>query len=276
MKDGSEVSTRCNDDGKTTFPVPSTTESVCSENGPSGSLGLHKDCDANKCSSETTNTWGDFESFNEFTPQSDQLSHEDGSFDENIEDGEGFPDPTDEESQWDAFNLGNESRQECERIFRFSFPAIPVEDPSEDVRGLPALLASSTEENLSTLIRTRLWLECEPSRQNPEGCEWPKSKGCRDLMTLLGSTAENSSIDEERTEDALPDNEKLYFNESTPPAGNKYLIQTKLDVAPGSKSGHIFSYQLVLKKSQNEVSLPFLTFIGKKSFFSANQLRFNF
>ncbi|XP_069590253.1 uncharacterized protein CLBA1 [Ranitomeya imitator] len=278
MKNGSDVITGCNDNGKTFLPVPS----VCSEKGPSGSLDLHKDCKADKFSPEVTNTWGDFESFNEFTPGSDQIIYENGPLDENIHDGEGYPDPTDEESQWDAFNLGNENRQECERIFRLSFPAVPVEETSEDVKSLQSLLTSATEENLSKLIKTRLWLECDPSGQSIDGacaksgCEWPKSKGCRDLMMLLGTTADNSSVDGEKTETTFTDTKHLQVNESVPPAGSKHLIQTKLDVAPGSKSGHIFSYQLVLKKSQSELSLPFLAFTGKKSFFSASHLRFNF
>lgn len=287
MKDASDGITGCSDVGKTFSPVPM--DNVCLENGPGGSLGLDKDCDADKSSPETTNTWGDFESFTEFTPQSEQLLCEDGSLDENTfvttipDDGEGCTDQTDGEPQWDAFNLGNESRQECERIFRLSFPAVPVEDPNEDVKSLEELLMSSDEQNLSKLIKTRLWLECEPLWQSADGtstksaCEWPHSKGCRDLMMLLGPTAENSSADGGKTDDALTDIPQLTVNESiAPPAGNKYLIQTKLDVAPGSKSGHIFSYQLVLKKSQNDLSLPFLTFTGKKSFFSTNQLRFNF
>ncbi|XP_073426637.1 uncharacterized protein CLBA1-like isoform X2 [Dendrobates tinctorius] len=276
MKDGSDVITGCSVDGKTLLPVPS----VCSENGPSGSLGLYKDCKADTFSPGATNTWGDFESFNAFTPGTDQLIYENGPLDENIHDGEGYPDPTDEESQWDAFNLGNENRQECERIFRLSFPAVPVEGESEDVKSLQALLTSATEENLSKLIKTRLWLECDPSGQSIDGaksgCEWLKSKGCRDLMTLLGTTADNSSVDGEKTEKAFTEIEQFHVDESVPPADNKHLIQTKLDVAPGSKSGHIFSYQLVLKKSQNELSLPFLAFTGKKSFFTASQLRFNF
>ncbi|XP_073426615.1 uncharacterized protein CLBA1-like isoform X1 [Dendrobates tinctorius] len=303
MKDGSDVITGCSVDGKTLLPVPS----VCSENGPSGSLGLYKDCKADTFSPGATNTWGDFESFNAFTPGTDQLIYENGPLDENIHDGEGYPDPTDEESQWDAFNLGNENRQECERIFRLSFPAVPVEGESEDVKSLQALLTSATEENLSKLIKTRLCflmnrrgfnplmtsiclrykrisssyrLECDPSGQSIDGaksgCEWLKSKGCRDLMTLLGTTADNSSVDGEKTEKAFTEIEQFHVDESVPPADNKHLIQTKLDVAPGSKSGHIFSYQLVLKKSQNELSLPFLAFTGKKSFFTASQLRFNF
>ncbi|CAJ0958445.1 unnamed protein product [Ranitomeya imitator] len=262
------------------------------------------------------------------------------------------------------------NRQECERIFRLSFPAVPVEETSEDVKSLQSLLTSATEENLSKLIKTRLckrpisgvggfngaqhsrlkssarsaeekpviltktapsspyytafygrtksqhaafvtvlrkkyaneslWkrekyglhtdkqcdlreirsavgeksrLECDPSGQSIDGacaksgCEWPKSKGCRDLMMLLGTTADNSSVDGEKTETTFTDTKHLQVNESVPPAGSKHLIQTKLDVAPGSKSGHIFSYQLVLKKSQSELSLPFLAFTGKKEFF---------
>ncbi|XP_040268726.1 uncharacterized protein CLBA1-like [Bufo bufo] len=270
MKDGSDGITGCRDDGET-----STTDNVRSENGPGGPLGLHKDPDDS--SPEAVNSWGDFESFNEFTPQSEQLHYKNGPLDESLfvaamPDGEDCADQTDGDDQWDAFNLGNENRQECERIFRLSFPAVPVEDTNEDVKSLAELLTSSNE-NMSNLIRTRLWLECDPSWQTGDGkstksgCEWQNTKGCRDLTMLLGSTPENSSVDRGKSEDALTDTEQFYVNESTPPAGNKYLIQTKLDVAPGSTSGHIFSYQLVLKKSQSDAPLPFLTFSGKRSFF---------
>ncbi|XP_069806634.1 LOW QUALITY PROTEIN: uncharacterized protein CLBA1 [Dendropsophus ebraccatus] len=284
MKDGSDVIAGCSDDGSC-LPVPSPLDNDFIENGPSGSLGPHKDCDTDKAPCEATNTWGDFESFNEFTPPSEQLLYEDEPLDEKslvktVPDGMGCTDQTDGEEQWDAFNLGNENRQECERIFRLSFPVVPVEDTNEDVKSLAELLVSSEEENLSKLIKTRLWLEGDPSWQSGDGmstkpgCDWQNSKGCRDLIGLLGSNSEKSSVDGGKPDDALKDIEQLYVNESNPPGGNKYLIQTKLDVAPGSKTGHIFTYQLVLK-SPSDVSLPFLTF-SKKSLFSANQLRFNF
>ncbi|KAM3918109.1 uncharacterized protein CLBA1 [Leptodactylus fuscus] len=282
MKDGNDVITGCSDDGKT-LPVPAAMGFVCLEHVPSDSLGLHKDCDTDNSSLEVTNTWGDFETFNEFTPQSEQVLYENGPLDENITsipNGDGCTDKTDGNAQWNAFNLGNENRHECERIFRLSFPAIAAGDTNEEVKSLQAQLMSSHDENISKLIRSRLWLECDPMWQSSNGVgtksgfEWQNSKGCKDLMKLLGSTAENSSNDGGKTNDTLMDIQQLYANESTPPAGNKYLIQTKLDVAPGSKNGHIFSYQLVLKKS--DVPLPFLTFSGKKNFFSANQLRFNF
>ncbi|XP_056401868.1 uncharacterized protein LOC130295283 [Hyla sarda] len=280
MKDGSDVTTACSNDGRTLLSVPSTLDNGFLE---SGSLGLQKDCDAASSSPEATNTWGDFESFNEFTPQADQLVYEDGAIEEDIlvttiAEGDCGTNQTHREGQWNAFNLGNENRQECERIFRLGFPAVPVEDTNDDVKSLEELM--SNEENLSQLIKTRLWLEGDLScisgdgMSTKSGCEWQNSKGCRDLMTLLGSTTENSSNNGGKADDALTDITG-YFNESTPPGSNKYLIQTKLDIAPGSKSAYISSYQLVLKKS-SDVSVPFLTFSGKKSFFSANQLRFNF
>ncbi|KAG9481239.1 hypothetical protein GDO78_010460 [Eleutherodactylus coqui] len=161
MKDSSDVITGCRDDGKS-LTVPFVTDNVCLENGPIGPLDLHTDWNADKCPHETSNTWGDFESFNDFTTHSEQLHYENGPLDENIfataiPDEEGCTDQTDGEAHWDAFNLGNENRQECERIFRLSFPAIPVEDTNEDVKNLETLLTSSNEENLSKLIKTRLW-----------------------------------------------------------------------------------------------------------------------
>ncbi|KAG8561241.1 hypothetical protein GDO81_015300 [Engystomops pustulosus] len=282
MKDGSGVINECGTDEDTLLPVQFTTGS---ENRPGGAIALHKDCDVDKSSPEVTSTWGDFESFTEFTPQPEQLLHENEALDENvvlptIPDGGDYTDQTEGEAQWDAFNLGNENRQECERIFRLSFPAIAVGGTQEEVKSLEALLTSSDEENISHLIKTRLWLECDSTWQNSDGTksgsEWQNSKGCTDLMMLLGLPDKNSSDDGGKTNDALIGKEHFTVNKSTPPAGNKCLIQTKLDVGSGCKSGHIFSYQLVLKKSQTDVSLPFLTFSGKKSFFSANQLRFNF
>ncbi|XP_063802597.1 uncharacterized protein CLBA1-like [Pseudophryne corroboree] len=292
MKDGSDATAVCNSGGKTetVLHVPSSMDNVCLRDEPITSQCPYDDVNTDKLLPESTSTWGDFESFNEFTPQSEQFYYADesfclDSFDTMTLTGEDYTETTDGQAKWDAFNLENvlQSTEGCESIFKMSFPAMPVSETSEDVTNLSTLMTSSNEEHLCKLIRTRLWLDCDHSQQGGDilpvksGWDWPNSKGCRDLRLLLGTGAENFSDNGEETSDGvmITNIERFSTGDSMPPAGNRCLIQTKLDVVPGSKQGHIFSYQLFLKKS-TDVPLPFLTFSGKKSFFSTNQLRFNF
>ncbi|XP_075047963.1 uncharacterized protein CLBA1 [Mixophyes fleayi] len=291
MKDGSDVTIGCNSDGKaqTLLHVPSSMDNICLGDEPVRSQNLHEDLDTNKGSPETTGTWGDFESFNEFTPQSEQFYYADEPLRLDVPDttasmAEDCTEETDGQAQWDAFNLENVNTEGCEHIFRLSFPVVPVSETNQDVKSLSTMMTSSNEEHLSKLIKTRLWLDYDHSQQGGDatfgksGCDWQNCKGYRDLLLLLGTTAENISDNGEITSDAVTatDIAQFHVNESMPPAGKRCLIQTKLDVSPGSKQGHIFSYQLFLNKSTIDAPLPFLNFSAKKSFFSTNHLRFNF
>ncbi|XP_040189571.1 uncharacterized protein CLBA1 isoform X2 [Rana temporaria] len=236
-----------------TLPVLPCLDNVCPEEKPVGSTSHYEECDTSRALPEVSNTWGDFEGFDEFTPQSEQFYYADealqlNSFTTFTSNGDCCTEQTEVQDEWDAFNEEDGHTQDCEQILALSFPAPSVEQTSEDVKSLDALLESTSNgENVaSQLLKSCLWLDCERSEKagdvlpgNP-GLDWQKAKACQDLMSQLCISAEN------------------------------------LDVAPGSKQGQIFSYQLFLKKPSADVPLSFLTFSGKKSFFSTNQMRFNF
>ncbi|XP_072285213.1 uncharacterized protein CLBA1 [Pyxicephalus adspersus] len=287
MKDGSDnIIELTGDPESEALDILPSLDNVCLEEKPVGSTSHCEQCDTSKAQPEFTNTWGDFEGFNEFTPQSEQFNYADeelqfNCFTSSMSDGGHCTEQTDIQDEWDAFSAeDNEPTQDFEQIIKLSFPAPSVEETSEDVRSLEALLSStSNKENVvSQLLKSRLWYECDRSEKaedvltcNPRG-NWPKSKGCQDLMALLCISAENTSNRGVLTDF---DVDQAQVNETYPKA-KKYLIQTKLDVAPGSKQGHIFSYQLFLKKPSSDVPMSFLTFSGKKSFFSTNQMHLNF
>ncbi|XP_040189569.1 uncharacterized protein CLBA1 isoform X1 [Rana temporaria] len=271
-----------------TLPVLPCLDNVCPEEKPVGSTSHYEECDTSRALPEVSNTWGDFEGFDEFTPQSEQFYYADealqlNSFTTFTSNGDCCTEQTEVQDEWDAFNEEDGHTQDCEQILALSFPAPSVEQTSEDVKSLDALLESTSNgENVaSQLLKSCLWLDCERSEKagdvlpgNP-GLDWQKAKACQDLMSQLCISAENTSVEKDEVLTDF-DVEQLHFNETLHPIANKSLIQTKLDVAPGSKQGQIFSYQLFLKKPSADVPLSFLTFSGKKSFFSTNQMRFNF
>ncbi|XP_018411574.1 PREDICTED: LOW QUALITY PROTEIN: uncharacterized protein C14orf79 homolog [Nanorana parkeri] len=282
MKDVSDSSIGCSGDAEDKpLPVLPSSDNVCLEETPLRSSSHCEECDTSRALPEFSNTWGDFEGFEEFTPQSEQFYYADealqlDSFTSSTSDGEHCTEQADVQDEWDPFNEEDkEHTQDCEQIFKLSFPVPSVEETSEDVKSLDTLLASTSNGDnvVSQLLKSRLWLDGDRSEKdilpgNPR-CDWRNSKGCRDLMSLLCISAENTSAKGDEIAKDLTDlGETLHTNTS--------LIQTKLDVAPGCKQGRIFSYQLFLKKPSADVPISFLTFSGKKSFFSTNQMRFNF
>lgn len=283
MKDVSEGSIRLTDDVQNkTLPALPDLDKVCPEKHV-GSTSHCQECDTSQALPEVSNTWGDFEGFDEFTPQSEQFYYADevlqlNSFTTFTSNGDCCTEHTEVQDEWDAFNKEVGHAQDCEQIFALSFPAPSVEETSEDVKSLDALLASYGENVVSRLLKSHLWYDSERSEKakdvllgNP-GLDWQKAKACQDLLSLLCISADNKSDDKDEDFDV----EQLHFNETLHPIANKSLIQTKLDVAPGSKQGQIFSYQLFLKKPSADVPLSFLAFSGKKGLFSTSPMRFNF
>ncbi|KAM8921367.1 uncharacterized protein CLBA1-like [Pelodytes ibericus] len=247
---------------------------------------------------ESNSTWGDFESFSEFTPQTEQFHYTNEELSGVLQsDSTVMPSHLNTAFQEDDFSeliechtgpqgcLAEDSTSTFEDIFKASFPSMPVNHSDEDVQSLRQLMAASNDKSADETIQTQLWpasinLERvgEVSADKP-GCEWEQSRGYRNLLHVLGVEASGHSlVDGNQTLNNLICNDSEMWNEnrSVNPTGNRALIQTKLHVAPDSKQGHIFSYQLFLKKAPAEITLPFLTFYGKKSFFNTNFLRLNF
>ncbi|KAM5129736.1 uncharacterized protein CLBA1 isoform 1-T3 [Mantella aurantiaca] len=290
MKDVSDIIGCSGDAENNALPVLPSLDNACLEEKPIRSAARCEDCGTSRALPEFSNTWGDFEGFNEFTPQSEQFYYADealqlNSYTNSISDGGPCTEQTEVEDEWNAFDEEeDELTLDCEQIFRLSFPSPSVEETSEEVKSLDTLLASTSngENVVSQLLRPHLWLDCDQSENagdvwsgNPR-CYWQSSKGCRDLMSLLCVSAENKSVNGDAGVLTDVDVGQSQVNETFYPIANKSLIQTKLDVAPGSKQGQIFSYQLFLKKPSADVPMSFLSFSGKKSFFSTSQMRFNF
>ncbi|XP_068110359.1 uncharacterized protein CLBA1 [Hyperolius riggenbachi] len=282
MKNGSDAITACsgNEDNENGLPAAPDVVLVCGEETFMSSASQHDKSDDHQKLPDVPHTWGDFEGFSELTPQSDEFYYEDEElqFDSSTtttSNTEHCTEQPDVQDGWEAFTDEVGNAQECERIFKLSFPDPPIEETDDNVNDLDALLMSD-ENAVSRLIKTRLWLDCNQSEDCP-ACDWPNSKGCRDLMSLLGVSAEHTGSNNKEITGVLtdPGMERSQVNEAPFSTGNKSLIQTKLDVVPGSKHGHIFSYQLFLKKPSADTALPFFSFSGRKSFFSTNQTPFN-
>ncbi|KAM4662490.1 uncharacterized protein CLBA1 [Discoglossus pictus] len=223
---------------------------------------------------ESSSTWGDFESFNELSPDSEQFYYPEEEFTDTFNSGssECNSSTTSEgagccehppHTEWDTLIPAAGDINLFENIFKKSFPEIPVDNSPEDVNSLHGTLAheeSAAGQFMNLHIRSDRALT---------RCDWASSVSCRNLTLVCGMDPAQKPSEA----DLIKDTEHP-GNEAWNPPGNTTLIQTKLHTFPHSKQGHIFSYQFFLKKSAPEV--PFLSFTGKKSFFNTNQFGFNF
>uniref|UniRef100_A0A8C5WHX2 Aftiphilin clathrin-binding box domain-containing protein n=1 Tax=Leptobrachium leishanense TaxID=445787 RepID=A0A8C5WHX2_9ANUR len=221
----------------------------------------HEDYGTSQVAGAINNSWGDFESFSEFTPQSEGFCYsaeeESGAPQDNSSDTTSHSMKTYngvDAAEASESHLGlerlllDEDTQAFQSIFRDSFPDVPVDQCSEDVESLKQLMVSSKKDCADDeLILMQPW----PTFFKPEsftdasvakpGCDWMKFESCANLLNLLGVDASN-----------------------------------KLHVAPDSKEGRLFSYHIFGKTSPADLPLTFLTFYGKKSFFKTNLLRLDF
>lgn len=108
MKDVSDKIIGCTDDaGNKTLPG---LDNVCLEEKPIIRAASHcEECDTSRALPEVFNTWGDFEGFDEFTPQSEQFYYADDVLQLNAvtkfsSDGGHCTEQTDGQDEWDAFN----------------------------------------------------------------------------------------------------------------------------------------------------------------------------
>ncbi|KAM4690687.1 uncharacterized protein CLBA1 [Rhinophrynus dorsalis] len=283
---------------ETPDPVPFIVDEFCVEDKDDGgkSNDLCEDCGKNRALPEINSTWGDFEGFSEFTPESENFYYTEEElsvvkfdptqYDNTTSHGADCSEQTEFCTGWDNLFPKAADTKEFENIFKLSFPDTNVEQCDDDVKSLHKLLALPNEESLvSEFIGAQLRTDCgNAERENcvqvyPPAYDWEKSQSCRNLMLLLGIDAsKKSAVDasEENDDSIYNEFEAFSGNRTSYSTGDKGLIQTKLHVAPDSKQGCIFSYQLFLKKSAAEATLPFLSLTGNKSFFNINHLRFNF
>ncbi|XP_053331385.1 uncharacterized protein CLBA1 [Spea bombifrons] len=292
MKDEQVASISDQENSKAPGSALSAMNEICLQSDPVEPKVLH--LEHNHERPEVPSTWGDFESFSECNPQSEDFYYSDdvqaGPSQQDSpstnghlsapSNGDGLSEQTGRES----FLLPEGDTEVFKNIFRDSFPDAPVSHCKEDVKSLHQLLVPSPEERCDgESIKTRLWPSCigldqvdNISAAKP-AYDWKNSHGCKNLLDLLQvDCSEKPLEDEDRPLDDITCSEMFSGDGTLSPPGSKALIQTKLHVAPGSKHGHIFSYELFLKKSPADVTLPFLTFNGKKSFFNTNLLRLNF
>ncbi|CAH2328667.1 Hypothetical predicted protein [Pelobates cultripes] len=243
-----------------------------------------------------SSTWGDFEGFSEFTPQSETFCYaeEDLSgelqcngtsptahFTKTFKD-ENLSGPFECHTGLDRRLLEGDTK-DFENIFRDSFPELPVDQTNDDVESLDQLLFSLKETCVDKkVIQSPLrppwfnWERVGEMLAPTPGCKWMTSEACSNLLDVLGIDVSKKPSE---TKDQITDDligHKTINGGTMHTVSNKALIKTKLHVAPDSKDGHLFSYHLFLKNSPTDLNLPFLTFYGKKSFFNTNILSLDF
>ncbi|XP_053553204.1 uncharacterized protein CLBA1 isoform X2 [Bombina bombina] len=246
---------------------------------------LYEDWNPKQALPELSSTWGDFESFNGFTPDYEEFPYPDEELSDTIK-YSSFHTQNVLKSYKEAENCRQNDPYSklkmtcpaavgadvCEHVLRTCFPAVPVEPSSDDVRSLHNCLKLTNEENfVNELMKMNFWPDCASTETRdapPPRYHWKDSLSCRNLMLLFGIDASHKCPEES---DVISDGTEQ--NSASVPwrsDANPTLIQTK--ISPNSKQGHIFSYELFLKKTTPAVTLPFLAFAGKKSFFSAQTI----
>lgn len=177
-----------------------------------------------------------------------------------------------------------QDRKDYANIFKSSFPAIPIQEPLENVKSFKQLLKDNEKDNeLAKVIKTQLgmdfsnvWRMVHDAKVSP-GLEYSCRESRNNLLQALGvdsrekdATAELDRITESSNiiEDLVPPPKLDGFKADA----SKALIQTKLLVPPDSKHGQGFSYQLYLKRPPSNANVSAITFSGKKSIFTINNL----
>ncbi|OCT64916.1 uncharacterized protein CLBA1 [Xenopus laevis] len=277
-----------------TYIIPDPFSAIVDDSCLVSNLARSEDLYQDYCShKELSGTWGDFESFSDCPPESERFYYKEGDLHvssrhhlaecRTTTSKEAFSsEQTEFPLDWDALI----STQEDSKAFQLSFPDIPVEQCTDEIKTLQNPLASLNGDfSVGDLINMQFRADChsldslDDSPATSQRFEWKNSQGSRNLLLLLGvDPSEKYSVDGNQTKnDSIStDHDLSSVNESSHPNGTKSLIQTKLHVAPDSRQGSIFSYQFFVKTSATNTPLLFLTVSGKKSFFSTNHLRFNF
>ncbi|XP_078516416.1 uncharacterized protein CLBA1 [Lissotriton helveticus] len=172
-----------------------------------------------------------------------------------------------------------EDRKDYANIFKSSFPAIPIQEPPEDVKSFKQLLEENEEENeLAKVIKTHLGKDCSnvwrmvhDAKISP-GLEYSCRESLNNLLQALGVDSREKDATAEL--DPITESSNIIKDLVPPPKlkadASKTLIQTKLLVPQDSKHGQGFSYQLFLKRAPSNV--PAINFSGKKSIFAINNL----
>ncbi|OCT68456.1 uncharacterized protein CLBA1 [Xenopus laevis] len=291
MKDVNGIGIKVNGTYKIPEPFSSGEDDSCLVRNLARSEDLYKDYDTHKVLPELSGTWGDFESFNECPPESERFYYEEeemhGSSRHHLAECHmATSKETEFHTDWDAHTPTPENSNAFEEVFRLSFPDIPVEQCTDEMKTLQNPLDSLNGDiGVGDLINMQFRADSHSlgsqnhSPATAHRFDWKNSQGCRNLLLLLGvDSSETGSVDDNQAMDdsISTDNELLSGNEPLNPNGSKALIQTKLYVAPDSRQGSIFSYQFFVKTTATDTALPFLTVSEKKSFFNTNHLRFNF
>ncbi|KAE8586896.1 hypothetical protein XENTR_v10021791 [Xenopus tropicalis] len=296
MKDVEGICLKPNGTYKIPEPFPSGEDDACLVSNLARSEDLCQDYGTHKVLSELSGTWGDFESFSDFPPESEIFYYKEEELHESARHhlDECYTatskeavssEQTDFHTTWDTLIPTPEDSKVFEEVFRISFPDIPIEPCTDEIKTLQNPLASLNGHiSIGNLLNMHFRADChsldslEDSSGTAHRLDWKNSQGCKNLLLPLGvDSSETYPVDNNQAKgDSISDNEFFSGNEPSRANGSKALIQTKLHVAPDSRQGSIFSYQFFVKTSATDTTLPFLTVSEKKSFFSTNHLRFNF
>ncbi|KAL1764872.1 hypothetical protein HispidOSU_028175 [Sigmodon hispidus] len=158
-----------------------------------------------------------------------------------------------------AAGPSSESILSYEKVFRFAFQEVPVEQTTEDICSLDRFLEMSSEENAGLASVPRL---CSESRklwralQNTDTvsaswCLWSESHCRETLFPVLGVDTAQKSLSAGQGHvlegSDLRKSEELLAVSSFRLHHCKALIQTKLSGTSGSRQGSLITYSLFLK-----------------------------
>ncbi|XP_067411054.1 uncharacterized protein CLBA1 isoform X2 [Emydura macquarii macquarii] len=246
--------------------------------------------------SEPNSCWGDFESFSESLVKSEcfnrtievsvhsaetKTSKTDRELNEH-RNGSHCSKPSVHNAREASASSLDEANLSYEDIFKLGFPEVTVPQSTESVRSLDQVLDTNNEdigipEFMKSIDSGNLWRNLRDSDSTTGlRCPWNKSHCQENFLSVLGIDVNqkdfsgNSQDGLEKTNVKVnEDGEVDGFNISR----CKALIQTKLSVSPDSRHGHLFSYNLFLKRTPSNGNMQFKTVPRKKKIFTTHNLK---
>uniref|UniRef100_A0A8C8R735 Clathrin binding box of aftiphilin containing 1 n=1 Tax=Pelusios castaneus TaxID=367368 RepID=A0A8C8R735_9SAUR len=252
------------------------------------------------CTSEPNSSWGDFESFSESLVKAKSFNHTievlvnsaetkmsktDRELNEEHCNGSHCSKPSAHSGREASCSSLDEANLSSEDIFKLGFPEVTVPQSKESIRSLDQVLDTHNEDaGIPEFMKRQLcidsgnlWRILRDSDSN-SGLRhpWNKSHCQENFLSVLGidvnqkDLSGNSQVGlEEMNININEDAEVDGFNF----CHCKALIQTKLSVSPDSRHGHLFSYNLFLKRTPSNGNMQFKTAPRKKKIFTTHSLK---
>ncbi|CAM4572594.1 unnamed protein product [Lepidochelys olivacea] len=253
-----------------------------------------------RCTSESNSSWGDFESFSESLVKSERISHSPevlvNSAETKISDvelngehcntshGHHCSNPSVHNGREPSASSLDKANLNYEDIFKLSFPEVIVPQSTESITSLDQVLDADNEDiGILEFTKRQLCMDSgnlwrtlrDPNSTTGLRCPWNKSHCQENLLSALGIDVNQKDFSGDSKDGLEETNVKI--NEDLEDGFNisncKALIQTKLPVAPDSRHGHFFSYNLFLKRTPLNGNMQFKTVPRKKRIFSTHGLK---